>query len=339
MTGRAVRWMLSLLRSTHVPNGSTGPRLTIVRHHRVYADGERPLYRLGVSESVFAAQLEVLAREELTPVTVADGLAWLAAGGSGHRVAMSFDDGYADNVWRALPRLQAAGARATFYLTAGLMEERRAPWWDELAHALVETRAGRLTADLGRGALDLPLRTTAERHAALQALTPLMRVPPAERDHRLAQLRMRLGVPRPAECELATWDAAQALVRSGMEVGAHTLTHPHLTTLPPEAQAQEIEGSVELIERRLGVRPRGFAYPGGDYDARTLEVIAASSLEYAVTTRAGLNRAGAPAFELKRRGLTEGACLGPSGRLSRRLTLAELAGAFDSLRAPREAAS
>ncbi|HUK64780.1 MAG TPA: polysaccharide deacetylase family protein [Dongiaceae bacterium] len=339
MTGRAVRWMLSLMRSSRLADGAGGPRLTIVRHHRVYADTERPLYRLGVSESVFAAQLAVLGQEGLTPLTVSAGLEHLAEGRPGHVVAMSFDDGYADNVWRALPRLQAVQAKATFFLTAGLMEERRAPWWDELAHALEHTRESRLSGDLGAGPVDLPLRTQVERRAALQTLTGQMRVPPPERDRRLAQLRLRLGVSQPAECELAGWDAAQALVRAGMEVGAHTLTHPHLTTLPAESQAHEIGGSVELIERRLGGRVRGFAYPGGDYDARTLEVVDRLGLDYAVTTRAGVNVAGAPPHELRRRGLSEGACLGPSGRLSRRLTLAELEGAFDGIRASRDAAS
>ena len=339
MSGRAVRWMLSLLRPLGSTRGIDGPRLTIIRHHRIYADNEQPFYRLGVGESVFAAQLEVLRRANLIPLTVSEGLSRLKEGRPGQWVAMSFDDGYADNVWRASPRLQAVGGKATFFLTAGLMEERRAPWWDELGNVLEQTREEQLRTDLGSGTLDLPLRTIAERRAALGTLTGVMRVPPAERDHRLAQLRMRLGVPQPAECELAEWDAARALVGAGMEIGAHTMTHPHLTTIAPDLQAREIGDSVDLIEQRLAVRPTGFAYPGGDYDARTLKVMSASGLAYAVTTRAGVNTPGAPRFELLRRGLSEGACLGPTGRLSRRLTLAELDGAFDRLRQPKEAAS
>src|SRR5207248_1918744 len=140
----------------------------------------------------------------------------------------------------ALPRLQAVGARATFYLTAGLMDERRAPWWDELAGALEHARAPRLAAASYGGAHDLPLGTEGGRRAALRAVMPTLRVAPDERERRLLRLRAALGVPEPARCELATWDTAQALVRAGMEVGAHTLTHPHLTTLDPGAQAREI---------------------------------------------------------------------------------------------------
>ncbi len=341
MSGRALRWLWSLARfpRPRETRPASGCRLTIIRHHRVYADDERPLYRLGVSESVFVAQLDWLVSLERTPISVAEGLSRLERREPGDWVAMTFDDGYADNVWRALPPLAAAGATATFYLTAGLMEDRRAPWWDDLAHALEQTRETRLRTDLTGEPLDLPLTHRADRLRALHRLASGLRVPPAERDHRLAALRMRLGVSRPAACELATWDAAAALVRSGMEVGAHTLTHPHLTTLTPDAQAREIGGSVELIERRLGVRPTGLAYPGGDHDARSVEVTRGCGLVYAVTTRSGINTPPASRYELLRRGLSDGACLGPSGRFSSRLALAELEGAFDRMRGTREAAS
>ena len=117
---RWLRWWMSLLPHAR----PAGPRLVIVRHHRVYGAGERPLYRLGVGAELFDRQLGLLARLGLTPVTVAEGLAWLRGAREGRRVALSFDDGYRDNVTLALPRLVKAGARATFYLTAGLMERR-----------------------------------------------------------------------------------------------------------------------------------------------------------------------------------------------------------------------
>jgi hypothetical protein len=74
MNGRALRWLMTLMRPAVVQNGDGPPRLTILRHHRVYADGARPLYRLGIAESVLAAQLDLLVRLGLRPVTVADGL-------------------------------------------------------------------------------------------------------------------------------------------------------------------------------------------------------------------------------------------------------------------------
>lgn len=328
MSGRALRWLASLLPR---PDDGRTASLVIIRHHRVYGVDERPLYRLGVGEDVLRAQLALLARHGLVPVTVSQGLARLAGGEPGRTVAMSFDDGYADNARRALPLLAAAGARATFFLTAGLIEERRAPWWDELVHLLVATRVARFEHE---GRIH-ELADEAGRGRALRALLPAFRASPVDQRALLESLAGRLGVATPAPCELATWEECAGLRAAGMEVGAHTLTHPFLSTLPAAEQEAEIGGSFELIERRLGVRPHGFAYPGGDLNAASVVAVHAAVASWAVTTRSGENRAGAPAFELLRRGLSEGACLGPGGRFSARLMLAELDGRFERLRGRR----
>ena len=171
MSGRMVRWLLSLL---HRPRWA-GPRLVVIRHHRVYAAGERPLYRLGVREDVLAGQLDVLRGLGLAPVTMTEGLARLAAGEPRVTVAMTFDDGYADNVHRALPLLERGAGRATFYLAAGLMEDRRAPWWDVLDHVLAHTTRARLDLTVDGVHIDAPLTTRAERVAALYRLLPALR--------------------------------------------------------------------------------------------------------------------------------------------------------------------
>jgi peptidoglycan/xylan/chitin deacetylase (PgdA/CDA1 family) len=330
VTGRALRWLASLLPR---PARDRAPSLVIVRHHRVYGEGERPLNRLGVSEAVFRAQLRVLRERGMTPVTVSAGLERLAAGVPGRCVALTFDDGYADNVSSALPLLREAGARATFFLTAGLIEERRAPWWDELAHLL--TCAGQRRLEVGGREIDLGEATG--RGQALRALLPAFRVAPRQQRTQLDELARRLEVPSPAPCELATWEECGGLLAAGMEVGAHTLTHPFLSRLPAAEQAAEIAGSCDLVTRRLGVRPAGFAYPGGDHDAASVEA-ARACVAWAVTTRSGDNHPGAPLFTLLRRGLSEGACLGPDGRFSARLALAELEGRFDGLHALRAGA-
>ncbi|HTK30329.1 MAG TPA: polysaccharide deacetylase family protein [Candidatus Saccharimonadaceae bacterium] len=335
MSGRALRWMWSL---AHRSNVAGGPRLVIVRHHRVYGNGERPLYRLGVSERVLDAQLALLAARGLAPLTVSDGLAWLAGARSGRRVAMTFDDGYRDNVERALPLLERHGARATFYLTAGLIEERRAPWWDRLTWLLEHAAAPNASWEVEGRILALDVRDRAGRARALAALLPLLRVPPDLMERRLHELGGTLRVRDEAPCDLATWDECRAFVECGMELGAHTLSHPFLTTLSAERQQAEITGSVERIAARLAVRPRGLAYPGGDHDAASVAAAARAGLEHAVTTRRGDVTPGAGRYELLRRGLSDGACLGPTGAFSRSLALAELDGAFDRLRGA-EAAS
>jgi peptidoglycan/xylan/chitin deacetylase (PgdA/CDA1 family) len=339
VSGRALRWLLSLPRPVRWQHANgTGPLLTIVRHHRVYAAGARPLYRLGVREDVLAAQLEMLAALGRPAVSVTEGLRLLEAGEPGHWVAMSFDDGYSDNVARALPLLQRYGSKATFYLAAGLIEQRVAPWWDRLAFLLESTRRTELPGGL-ESAEALPLADDAARRGALTRLLPWLRAEPATQASRLARLAEALEVQAAAPCELATWAEVRRLVEAGMEVGAHTLTHPFLSLLEPADQQREITGGLELIHQRLGVAATGLAYPGGDHDIRTIAIARGAGLEHAVTTRSGDNRRDAPRLELARRGLYEGACLGPGGRFSRRLAIAELQGAFDGLRRARQGIS
>jgi peptidoglycan/xylan/chitin deacetylase (PgdA/CDA1 family) len=330
MNGRALRWILSL---AHRPRrNGVHATLVIVRHHRVYAANERPLYRLGVSESVLAGQLALLARAGLAPLTVREGLARLGEERPGTYVAFTFDDGYRDNVTRALPLLAAHGARATFYLTAGLMERRLAPWWDDLAHALEHPARASAAVEWDGKRIALELASEGGRRAALEALRPGLRLPPGAQAVWLEHLRDALGAREPAPCELASWSEAARIPEAGMEVGAHTLSHPFLSLLDSHDQHGEIAGSVELVHERLGVRPSGFAYPGGDHDARTLDHVEALALEHAVTTRTGDNGSGSPRFALRRRGLSDGACLDPRGRFSARLARAELDGAFDRWR-------
>lgn len=329
MSGRLVRWLLSLAPRIR----RTGPpTLVIVRHHRVYGPTDRPLYRLGVSESILDHQLRLLARHGHTPVSVSAGIDALRRGREGVHVAFSFDDGYLDNATRAVPVLRRHGATATFYLTAGLMEERRAPWWDRLVWILERSQKAVVAAEVAGDALTLPTGTPAERGASLRAMVARLRVPPADQERRLRALAHAAGVTDEPPCELATWEQAGPMAAGGMEVGAHTWSHPFLSLLETDAQRREIGDSIARITDRLGLRPRGLAYPGGDHDDRTVAVCAELELDHAVTTLAGQVRAVASPFRLPRRGWSEGACLGPRGRFSNHLAFAEFEGAFDGLR-------
>ena len=334
MSGRALRWLLSLGVRAPRPNEGS-PRLTIVRQHRIYRAQEQPLYRLGVSEALFDAQVAACVATGLTPMTVQAGLDWLANAKSGHRLAFSFDDGYADNVTLAVPILVKHGAKGTFYLAAGLMDEQRAPWWDELAWCLTEAAHKPVSLSLGGQSVTLDLASWPGQRAALRALLPMLRVPPAEQRARLDALREGTGVRTAAPCALAPWSLAQRFAEAGMEVGAHTLTHPFLSLIPPAEQTREIVGSAAMIRERLRAPVTGLAYPNGDHDAHTIAATNRSGLAYAVTTLAGdCTHVRAP-FEVPRRALTEGACLAPGARFSAHMLRAELTGAFDHLRRDR----
>lgn len=63
------------------------------------------------------------------------------------------------------------------------------------------------------------------------------------------------------------WDECRDLVRSGMEVGSHTVTHRRLSTLSEPEAAAELQASRARIETELGQPCRHFACPFGQPDA------------------------------------------------------------------------
>ncbi len=99
----------------------SGPGLRVLTYHRVNDD--HPADRLSVSTRAFAAQMQALARSGRPVVRLADvlpalrGEAALPAGA----VALTFDDGYADNHAEALPVLERLGFPAVFFVVTGVV--------------------------------------------------------------------------------------------------------------------------------------------------------------------------------------------------------------------------
>ena len=79
----------------------------------------------------------------------------------------------------------------------------------------------------------------------------------------------------PSMCErfMLSWREIKEMHKSGIEFGAHTLTHPDLTRLPLAKIEDEVHGSKEIIEDALGTQIACFAYPYGCYDGQCREVV------------------------------------------------------------------
>jgi peptidoglycan/xylan/chitin deacetylase (PgdA/CDA1 family) len=84
---------------------------------------------------------------------------------------------------------------------------------------------------------------------------------------------------------------------AGVEIGAHTITHPDLSRLDYEACVEEVNGSRRELEGRLGVSVRTFAYPFCRYGPAARAAVECAGFEAAVTCQ-GLGSW--DRFELKR---------------------------------------
>lgn len=101
------------------------------------------------------------------------------------------------------------------------------------------------------------------------------------------------------------WDQARAMAQHGIDIGSHSVSHRSLGCLPLDAARREIEWSKALLERRLGIPVRFFAYPFGsgaygDFDGEIADLLRHAGYDGACTTVVGTNGRGADAFALRR---------------------------------------
>ncbi len=98
---------------------------------------------------------------------------------------------------------------------------------------------------------------------------------------------------------LLDWDEVDALRRAGIDIGAHTRTHPRLPELDPATARDEIHGSRADLRERLRAPIRAFAYPFGRA-GHSEAVVAAAGFDLACGIERGLNYPGTPALALRR---------------------------------------
>ena len=114
--------------------------------------------------------------------------------------------------------------------------------------------------------------------------------------------------------EYNDWDAAALNVRkqlmsaeqvkawqaAGMEVGAHSRTHPHLPQCTDAELHAEIAGSKADLEALTGAPVTQYCYPYGDLDARVAAAVSNAGYSAATTTQRGRARPGDDAMHLRR---------------------------------------
>ena len=223
--------------------------------------------------------------------------------------ALSFDDGYADNHDVALPLLQKHGLPCSFFVATGFLDGGRM-WNDTLIESV--RRSSKPVLDLrglrdGRGE-DLgqhALGDTASRRAALANLIGRVKyLPPEPRVACVDAIAERAEV-RPPEDLMMSSEQVRALRRAGMQIGAHTVSHPILATLDAKQAADEMGRSRDALQALLGERVGLFAYPNGKPGTDYLPgvhpaLVRELGFDAAVSTRWAAARRGEDVFQIPR---------------------------------------
>ena len=246
---------------------TTAPKVIVLRYHSVQEDLERLANVIGRSiihsRADFEQQMEFLARR-FESVTVDDILCFLAGEKAFPRrgVAVTFDDGYADNVEVAAPILQRFGIRASFYLTVDSIGTRKVPWFCRLRHAFATTRK-KEWQDSEEGVVHR-LETPEQQRAAFLTVSRRCACRTADQqDETLCKLERELEVEAltARENPMMSPEQARGLLREGHIVGSHTLSHPNVAQIANATARKEILTSRQRLEKELCAPVEHFAYP------------------------------------------------------------------------------
>jgi peptidoglycan/xylan/chitin deacetylase (PgdA/CDA1 family) len=227
----------------------------------------------------------------------------LAAGTLPARAAaITFDDGYADNLTVALPILLRHELTATFFIASGFLNGGRM-WNDTVIEAIRHTGSAVLDLshlDLGRHVLDTPCA----RRAAIDGLIGNLKYLPQAQRLDLTERIAASAAVVPSTSLMMTSSNVRELRRAGMQIGAHTVSHPILTRLSTEQARNEIAASKEQLEGILSERVGLFAYPNGkfgdDYVEEHAALVRGIGFDAALATDWGAAAAGSDLMHLPR---------------------------------------
>jgi peptidoglycan/xylan/chitin deacetylase (PgdA/CDA1 family) len=220
-------------------------------------------------------------------------------------LSITFDDGYADNHNHALPVLQALGLSATFFIATGFIGGGRM-WNDTAVESIRRCTLSELDLrDLDLVSVDkLDLSDIVARRKSLARLLDATKyLPPRQRDDVVAMVSKRAAVHLPDDLMMSR-EQLQAMAKSGMVLGAHTVNHPILAKIDDGTARTEILVSRCQLQEWLQRDVTLFAYPNGrpelDYLPRDVALAQELGFQAAVSTSPGANDASTSLFELRR---------------------------------------
>ncbi len=244
-------------------------RLTVLAYHRI-ADPNGPGFdtfkpNVSATPAAFAAQMDFM-RRRFNIVSAGQVVAWLQGQQSlpARPALITFDDGYRDNLDHALPVLQQRNLPAVIFLATDYIGKSTPFFWDLIAYCFYHT---------SQNEADLPLagRQTwydeKSRTAVMSNwLAGLKRLPDEKKWTAVRQLPQALGLSVAGDAFAGlhlTWDQVRTMVATGIEMGAHTESHPILTRVSLEQARLEVTGSKARIEAEIERPVTAFAYPNG----------------------------------------------------------------------------
>lgn len=228
--------------------------------------------------------------------------------GAPPRFAVTFDDGFRNNLETALPVLRDLAIPATFYLTGRFVQENRMSWADRVDFAAAHYAGG----DVAIPELDIAthLDEVASRRALMEAVRAAVKRRGGADPDRAADLVQDalLGERVWSSMEeidrkLSPADVVELAGDPLVTVGGHSQTHGILSNLSDEDLRADIEENLDFLSRLLNREIVDFSYPegfDGSYDDRAIALLKANGVTCAPSAIYGPFIPGDDPFHLRR---------------------------------------
>ncbi len=208
---------------------------------------------------------------------------------------ITLDDGFLDNLTEALPVFDRHATPFTVFIAPGLTDGSVDAWWD-LVEATVEAYHGSLSLAAPDHEILFDCSTAAAKTAAFEGICRVLSEDVDEEDQVavVRSLAAQAGIDTNIfrQQRLMTWDDIRKIAAHPLcTVGAHTVHHHNLKRLTADNALREMVESADILENRLGTRPRHFAYPYGFKQAvgeREARLARQAGFDSALTTRHGM---------------------------------------------------
>lgn len=229
-----------------------------------------------------------------------------------YSLALTFDDGYRNNLTQALPVLQQYGVPATFFIVPGHIEQRTPFWFDRLDYALQHADVDGRQISIGNATICFQGKDRRQLKESYRALRQAAKAMPQdlemqrEIDALSLSLEQESGRRLANICEddgwsaILSWTDVRTALAQSVTIGSHTVDHLRIALVSTDVARDQLQRSKEMIEVQTGQPCRYFCYPNGSATSTVAALARQCGYEAAVTTEEGTNRVGEDLLLLRR---------------------------------------
>jgi len=204
---------------------------------------------------------------------------------------ITFDDGFRDNLFVALPILKKYNVPATIYITSGFIDRSVFPF--EYRLAAIVRQEQEICLDTDNYPKKFLARTPEEKlKTYLHIKNKLKYTSNDFRYHTLNKLAQKCKFSKSSIQFLSIPELTELSNSSLITIGSHSHYHQVLTSISTTEARKEVRLGKSKIEEWVGKPSHHFSYPYGVYNKNVTKIIAEAGFKSAVTTKAGIERYG-----------------------------------------------